>query len=163
MARSIEIFMPPNVLKAKLGSNGGGLDYAAIKRAEEAVETIKVQFPDWIAEDIELLSYACKAYLDGNHQALGRLYRAGHDLKGQAATFEYPLIARIAASLCRLLDAPDISPRILRRLTEAHVEAIKVAFKNQIKTESNVTALQLAEELEAQVCLAVERAAAAAQ
>ena len=31
----IEIFMPPNILKAKAGGRHGGLDMGAIKRAEQ--------------------------------------------------------------------------------------------------------------------------------
>ena len=41
MAREqpIELFMPPNMLKAKVGGGGfSGLDMAAIKRAEAAME-----------------------------------------------------------------------------------------------------------------------------
>ena len=32
------------------------------------------------------------------------LLRAAHDIKGQAPTFNYPLIARVAGSLSRLID-----------------------------------------------------------
>src|ERR1700733_1085098 len=57
MARQlpIEIFMPPNILKAKVGSAIGGIDMAAIKRAEAAVETLKVEFQDWLASDVGAL------------------------------------------------------------------------------------------------------------
>ena len=48
----IELFMPPNMLKAKAGSGPGGLDMAAVKRAEQAMETLKSEFADWLADDV---------------------------------------------------------------------------------------------------------------
>jgi hypothetical protein len=51
MARKqpIELFMPPNMLKAKVGGGKGGLDLAAMERAEAAMEELKSEFSDWIA------------------------------------------------------------------------------------------------------------------
>ena len=97
----IEIFMPPNMLKAKVGG-GAGLDMAAIKRAEQAMESLKTEFSTWIEDDVARLVECRDAYaVKKNAEARGDLYRAGHDLKGQALTFEYPLVARVASSGCQ--------------------------------------------------------------
>ena len=60
MARQqpIELFMPPNMLKAKVGGGFSGMDMAAIKRAEAAMEGIKGQFAGWAADDVEKLILA---------------------------------------------------------------------------------------------------------
>ncbi|MEI9993428.1 MAG: Hpt domain-containing protein [Rhizomicrobium sp.] len=154
MARQlpIEIFMPPNILKAKVGSAAGGIDMAAIKRAEAAVETLKVEFDDWLAEDVARLG-ACRDRFAAAPDGTARedLFRAAHDLKGQAETFEYPMIARIAASLSNLLDAADRTPVAPLQLVDAHVDAIRVVFRDKIKTSSDRVAMVLAVELEARV------------
>ena len=49
-----------------------------------------------------------------------RLYRAGHDLRGQALTFEFPLVARVATSLCKMLDGHEGAAAVA--LIDAHVE-----------------------------------------
>jgi chemotaxis protein histidine kinase CheA len=158
----IELFMPPNILKAKLGGDSHSIDFAAIKRAEAAIEEIKAEFPDWIAEDIALLTASCGKFLsEGDGNAVGRLFRASHDLKGQAATFEYPLVARIAASLCQLIETTEKPEAINGALALAHVEAIRVIFREKIKSMSDRTALELTEELERKVHAATERNAAA--
>ena len=54
----IELFMPPNMLKAKVGGGLGGVDMAAMKRAEAAMETLKSEFADWIADDVKTLMAA---------------------------------------------------------------------------------------------------------
>nr|MBA2589414.1 Hpt domain-containing protein [Alphaproteobacteria bacterium] len=72
----IELFMPPNMLKAKVGGGMGGIDMAAMKRAESAMDTLKSQFGDWIADDVRALIDARAAYAR-NHdgEARGTLLR----------------------------------------------------------------------------------------
>jgi len=57
MARQqpIELFMPPNMLKAKAGGGLGGVDMAALKRAEAAMETLQADFGDMVADDVKTL------------------------------------------------------------------------------------------------------------
>jgi len=155
----IEVFMPPNILKTKVGGTIAGLDMAAIKRAEAAMETLKVEFTDWIAKDIARLGEVRDAFAAAKAQGTGDdLFRASHDLKGQAATFEYPLIARVASSLCKLFDELKSHDAIPHAIVDAHVDAIRVIFREKIKDISNHTALALVEALEARVREAVERA-----
>src|ERR1700681_286211 len=100
----IEIFMPPNILKAKAGSAEGGIDMAAVQRAEAALETLKVQFDDWVGTDVARLGDCRDLYASHpDRAAREELFRAAHDLNGQAATFDYPMISRISSSLTRLL------------------------------------------------------------
>src|ERR1700755_3362168 len=103
MAREqpIELFMPPNILKAKVG--GGtvtGLDTAAMKRAEAAMDAIKSEFAAWAASDVEKLMAARTRFAKTpDAPSRAALLRAAHDMKGQAATFNYPMIARVSGSL----------------------------------------------------------------
>jgi chemotaxis protein histidine kinase CheA len=158
----IELFMPPNMLKAKVGGMGG-LDMAAIQRAEAAMETLKTEFADWVGDDVTRL-VRCRDRFARTPDAQTRddLFRAGHDIKGQAATFEYPLVARIASSLCKLIDALKSPEALPVHLVDAHVNAIRIIFRDKIKDRSNRMAIELAEELEARVVEATEIASAAA-
>ncbi|HXC57297.1 MAG TPA: Hpt domain-containing protein [Rhizomicrobium sp.] len=154
MARQlpIEIFMPPNMLKAKVGSAIGGIDMAAIKRAEAAMETLKVEFHDWLAEDVAKLGTSRDAFAAAPTTASREdLFRAAHDLKGQADTFEYPMIARMAASLTRLIDATSAAAVLPLGLVDAHVAAIRVVFRDKIKTTTDKMATVLVDELDARV------------
>jgi chemotaxis protein histidine kinase CheA len=148
----IELFMPPNMLKAKVGGSIGGLDVAAIKRAEAAMETLKAEFTDWISDDVNRLSRSRDRFAKlRDAETRDDLFRAAHDIKGQAATFEFPLVARIASSLCKLIDAtqaPDALPLVL---VDAHVTTIRIIFRDKIKDASNRMAVELVEELEARV------------
>lgn len=156
--QSIEIFMPPNILKAKMGGSGRGMDTAALRRAEAAMDALKGEFADWIAKDVTELVAARDAYAkNANADSRDKLYLRSQDLKGQAKTFEFPLVARIASSLCKLLDGHNAALTVA--LVDAHVNAIRVIVKQNIKSESDVTANTLAAELESRVDKALEKAA----
>lgn len=146
----IELFMPPNILKAKMGGGIGGIDMAAIKRAEAAIETLKTEFTDWITKDVANLAACRDAYAaKPGQETCGDLYRASHDLRGQALTFEFPLVARVASTLCRLLDTENVTPPL--NLIDAHVNAIRVIVKQNMKEEVDKTSAILIKELDTRV------------
>jgi len=145
----IEIFTPPNMLKAKVGGSGVGLDMAALKRAEAAVETLKVEFEGWMNTDVDNLVAARETYAESQNEAsLDALYRASHDIKGQAITFEHPVVARMASSLCRLIDGNKNAPLLI---IDAHINAIRVLVKQNVKDAADPTTSAVAKELEARV------------
>jgi chemotaxis protein histidine kinase CheA len=158
----IELFMPPNMLKAKVGGTIAGIDTAAIMRAEKAMDTLKSEFGDWFTSDVDRLN-ACRNAFDENKTAKTRddLFRAGHDIKGQAATFGFPLVARIATSLCKLIEAMPSPEALPVLLVDAHVTAIRIIFRDKINDTTNRMALELINELEARVNETTEAAAAA--
>ncbi len=155
----IEIFMPPNVLKAKVGSAGGDIDTAALLRAEAAMEVLKLKFSDWVAADVQRLGECRDRFASQPDQAArDELFRAAHDLKGQATTFEYPMISRIAASMTRLLDRLKPAETAPLGLIDAHVAAIRVIFRDKIRTASDRMSVVVADELEARVDEALDEA-----
>jgi chemotaxis protein histidine kinase CheA len=147
----VEVFMPPNVLKAKVG-NFTGVDMAAIKRAETAMDQLKGNFAEWAKDDVRRLAEAREGYAQKPDAASrAALLRAAHDMKGQAATFDFPLIARVAGSLANLIhDLPEGKDLSLT-LVDAHVGAIQVIHRENIRDMSNPVAVTLAKELEARV------------
>lgn len=147
----IEIFMPPNVLKAKVGGSAAAIDWAAINRAEAAVAALKNDFQAWIGDDVEKLAAARDTFaMEQTQEARDALFRCSHDLKGQGSTFGFPFVARVAASLCRLLEGAKVNA-IPAGLLDAHVDAIRVCMRDQIKGDSDVVATALAKELENRV------------
>ena len=150
----IEIFTPPNLLKAKVGGSLVGLDMGAVMRAEKAFEQLQSEFTDWINDDLERLVKSRTAFASApSPETQDAFYRASHDMRGQALTFGFPLAARIASSLCKLLEAG--SARGMVPLIDAHVHAIRVIIRDKLKANANEVAEQLAKELEAQVSAAI--------
>ena len=68
------------------------------------------------------------------------LLRAAHDMKGQAATFDFPLIARVAGSLANLINDLPEGKNLPLALVDAHVDAVQVIHKQKINDTSNAVA-----------------------
>src|SRR6266702_3423137 len=154
MARKqpIELFMPPNMMKAKAGGGKGGMDLAATHRAEAAMEELQSEFGDWIADDVKTLTLARARYAaTPDAGARAALLRAAHDIKGQAPTFNFPLIARVAASLSRMIGELPPQHPIPLNLIDAHVTAIQVIYKKGMHDTDDRTAQALCAELDARV------------
>ena len=152
MSNPAQVIRPPNALKAKVGG-GFGIDASAIARAEEALKAMSGQFGQWLQDEIDKLDAAqadirAKGFTPETAEAL---YFRAHDLKGLGATYQYPLVTRMAGSLCKLLDDSTRRMDVPPVLLDAHVDAIKAVVRDEIKTDEHPTGRILAEALEAQV------------
>lgn len=152
MSNPAQVIRPPNALKAKVGGNFG-IDANAIARAEEALKAMSTQFGQWLQDEIDKLDKAqadirAKGYSAETAEAL--YYRA-HDLKGLGATYQYPLVTRMAASLCKMLDDPAKRMAAPVMILDAHVDAIRAVVRDGIQTDDHPTGRVLAQALEARV------------
>lgn len=144
------MIQPPNTLKLKVGGGRfGGIDAAAVARAEEALKSLSAQFGQWLNDELAKLDSAradirAVGYTEQTAEAL---YMRAHDLKGLGTTYEYPLVTRMAASLCKLIEAP-VRMRAPLFLIDAHIDAIKAAVRDGIQTDEHPTGGAVAEELE---------------
>ena len=148
----------PNAPRLKLGGLGrlGALDPSAIAKAEAALKNLSGNFAQWLRDEVAKLDAArqtvrAEGMTPENMQAL---YMRAHDLKGLGTTYGYPLITRIAASLCVLTGDAGKRMSAPLALVEAHIDAVQAAVRDDMKTEEHPVAARLAETLEAQVAAA---------
>lgn len=151
--KPIEIINPPNMLKVKVGGKLPSADKMMIQRAENALNNLKCEFNDWLAEEVDKLEATMvEVRTHGLKGPLGEMmFTAAHDLRGLGTTYEFPIISRMAGSLSRLLDTEDNRARAPMSLIEAHVGAIRAAIAQNIRDESDPIGRQLAEELDTMV------------
>jgi hypothetical protein len=152
MRNPAQITPPTNSLRLKVGG-GFGINADAIAKAEEALKAMSAQFGQWLNDEIVKLD---KAQVDIREQGYTpataeALYFRAHDLKGLGTTYEYPLVTRIAGSLCKMLDDADRRMTAPIAILDAHIDAIRAVVRDQIKTDEHPTGRALAETLEARV------------
>lgn len=152
MSNSAQVIRPPNTLRMKVGG-GFGINADAIAKAEEALKAMSAQFSQWLNDEVAKLDQAQADIRDQGYtpQTAEALYFRAHDLKGLGTTYEYPLVTRIAGSLCRLLDDADTRMNAPVVVLDAHIDAIRAVVRDQIKTDDHPTGRVLAETLEAKV------------
>jgi HPt (histidine-containing phosphotransfer) domain-containing protein len=131
-----EVIVPPNRLqKAVAIARPAGFD--PIARAEEALGNLAGEFSVWMDRECEELDEARrKVKATGfTEETRDTLFRAAHDIKGEAATFGFPLVAPPADSLCRLIEhTPDLA-RIPLELVDQHVEAIRAIVRESARRD----------------------------
>ncbi|WP_226633701.1 Hpt domain-containing protein [Brevundimonas poindexterae] len=153
MSGPAQVIRPPNTLRLKVGGGFGGIDAAAIAKAEEALQAMSAQFSQWLQDEIVKLEAAQTAIREQGYtpETAEGLYFRAHDLKGLGTTYQYPLVTRLAGSLCKLMDAPEKRMSAPVVLIDAHIDAIRAAVRDKIQTDDHPVGQMLAETLEARV------------
>jgi hypothetical protein len=146
-----QVIQTPNTLQAKVGGGRFSLDADAVARAEAALKSLSGQFAQWMQDELDKLE-AARAEVRAKGltgETAESLYMRAHDLKGLGATYEFPLVTRIAASLCKLIDNPETRVNAPLPLLDGHIDAIKAAVRDGIRTDDHPVGKVLVEELEA--------------
>ena len=155
MSQQNPVIQPPS-LRLKVGGRFGAIDPSAIAKAEAALKSLSGNFAQWLSEEVIKLDAARQLVRDDGVTAetMETLYLRAHDLKGLGTTYEFPLITRIGASLCRLIDDKDKRLTVSMALVDAHIDGIKAAVRDDIKTDEHPVGRVLIEELERKVAAA---------
>ncbi len=120
-----------------------------VGRAEQALAGLSGEFKDWMATEVDRLSAAYEAIRNGGFtkERRGELFRAAHDIKGDAATFGYPAAAGIAESLCRVIEhAPDLE-KVPAELLTHHINAILAIVQENTKLDTISVSAELSRRL----------------
>lgn len=146
-----EVIVPENKLRKAIIAKGreGDTDDDAVARAEEALADLSGEFGAWMDTECERLDKARQAVsADGFTKATKEaLFRASHDIKGQAATFGYPAVASAANSLCRLIEFTPEDTGIPIKLVDQHVDAVRAIYREYARSDAEDLAKQLTKRL----------------
>ena len=120
-----------------------------VARAEKALAGLSGEFKNWMGIEADRLSAAHATILRNGFTKFAReeLFRAAHDIKGDAATFGYPSAGAAAESLCRIIEhAPDLE-RVPPDLIAHHINAIQAIVRERTKLDTVSTASELSRKL----------------
>lgn len=137
--------------------DAGGVDEMSIAAADAAMKDLSGDFQNWMGDEVNRLIAAYENFRDAasDERDVGPLFRASHDIRGQAAVFGYPIAAEIAGSLSKLLDKiePDYLPI---QLIAHHVDSVKAIYRNNIRDYANPVATQIIHNLRKAIDRVVE-------
>jgi len=120
-----------------------------VARAEKALASLSGEFKTWMLTEADRLSAAhAAAQKSGfSREACDELFRAAHDIKGDAATFGFPSAAAAAESLCRIIEhAPNLS-QVPGELIAHHINAIQAMVHGHTRLDSSIVAAELSRRL----------------
>ena len=143
-----EVITPPHQLRKAVASAAPG-DDDSIARAEAALAGLSSEFTNWMQSECERLETARRDVkrLGFTEKAHDALFRAAHDIKGEAATFGFAEVAGTAESLCRLLEHTPELPKIPVTLVDQHVDAVRAIIREHARPDVADVAAALARRL----------------
>jgi HPt (histidine-containing phosphotransfer) domain-containing protein len=143
------VITQPNPLRKVLRRVGEKDLDDPVARAEKALAGLSGEFKDWMVVETDRLAAAHAAILKSGFTESAReeLFRAAHDIKGDAATFGYPSAGAVADSLCRIIEhAPDLDD-VPSNLIAHHINAIEAIVRERTKLDTVSTASELSRQL----------------
>jgi HPt (histidine-containing phosphotransfer) domain-containing protein len=133
-----EIITPPHELrKAASTVSSNAFAEQAVARAEKAMADLSGEFAGWMDEECKRIDAARQSIKASGFSKATReaLFHAAHDIKGEAATFGFPLAVAPAESLCRLIEHTPDMQRIPLKLVEQHVDAIRALVRETARPD----------------------------
>src|SRR5262249_33312559 len=120
-----------------------------VARAEQALAGLSGEFKDWMLIEADRLSAAHAAILKNGfgEEANGELFRAAHDIKGDAATFGFPAAAATAESLCPLIERAAHLEQVPTELIAHHLHAIQAIVRDHARLDTLTVAGELSRRL----------------
>ena len=143
------VITQPNPLRKVLRRVGDNDHDDPVARAEKALAGLSGEFKNWMIAETDRLSAAHAAILRDGFTNFTReeLFRAAHDIKGDAATFGYPSAGAAAESLCRIIEhAPDLD-EVPSNLIAHHINAIQAIVRERTKLDTVSMASELSRQL----------------
>ena len=144
-----QVITQPNPLRKVLRRVSDEDPDDPIGRAEKALAGLSGEFRNWMVIESDRLTATHAAVLAHGFTDATRdeLFRAAHDVKGDAATFGFPSAGAAAESLCRIIEhAPDLS-RVPAELIAYHINAIQAIVAERTKLDTISMASELSRRL----------------
>ena len=147
-----EVITPENKLR-RVVSNKPSIpgEVHPVERAEKALAELSTEFTIWMDVECERLDAARRGVAANGLTATDKdsLFHAAHDIKGEAATFGFPLLAPVADSLCRLIEYTPDATRIPIMLVDQHVDAVRAIHREYSRSDAKALASTLVKRLRA--------------
>jgi HPt (histidine-containing phosphotransfer) domain-containing protein len=144
-----EVITPPHALRKVVSQVPADEHDDPVARAEAALGQLSSEFSGWMQSECERLEATRRdAKNQGfNEKTHDALFRAAHDIKGEAATFGYPELAGVAESLCRLVEHTPQIQLIPMKLVDQHVDAVRAIIREHARPDLAGVAAALTQRL----------------
>jgi chemotaxis protein histidine kinase CheA len=145
-----QIVTPPNLLRQKV-SGSGPISEEMLSRADQALEQLSGQFTNLMAGEIAKLNDLHRQGVDdpGRRLQLAReIFQVAHDLRGQAGTFDYPLISRVGTSLCHFTDGMEECDERGLEVIRIHINAMQAVLASALQGDGGAVGQEIATGLE---------------
>ncbi len=156
----VRFYRIKNRLKEKtagLGSTAGleiDFDEDLLSEAEEALNEMAEEYPDWVMSIIDELFEVHRRCVDdevNRKSYFERINSIAHDMKGQGGTFGYQLITDFAEGLYNFTAKGSGVSDSHVEIIKAHIDAMRVVIRDRIEGDGGEIGKELKKGLELSV------------
>jgi len=122
-----------------------------LDRAETALGQMADQFDALMAAEIGKLQALHETGLDDPSRRTElpkEIFEVAHDLRGQAGTFDYPLISRVGTSLCHFTDGLESCDERALEVIGLHIDAMQAVIAGSLRGDGGAVGQEIASGLE---------------
>lgn len=136
-----QIFVPPNLLRAKVGNKPGPNIDQMVASAKAALDEMKDDFEVWIRDDLKALKESVAAlHRAADPIALERIKTLAHEIKGQGSTYGYPLLTAAGDLLHLFIDKDATVAAQNLGIIDAHVDFMALVLNQEIRDQGDAMA-----------------------
>ena len=154
------LIKPPNMLRLKIPRTGGPSMEQMAADAAAALREIKDKYEAVVQADLRKIDDAISRAIKTpttTGDALKEIFGICHDIKGQAATLDYPLLTAIARSLCRFISTSESAASKGIDVVHVHSKAMAIVVGQKIRGDGGDNGKQLLDSLDSAVKKALAR------
>jgi len=119
--------------------------------ADAIVDRLSIEFPAYASRDLQRLERAAELMAGYGRAAdpyYGEIARIAHDILGQAAVFGYPLLSRLAGTLCMAMRTLEPQDGAILTIIDSHIAGMRALLDHGITGKKDRSALMIAAALE---------------
>lgn len=129
------VFKVPNTLKAKIGNAPGPDLDQIVAEAEKALDGMREQSRGWLQDYFDAFSAAMEDFQAGKvpgSEAIERIRKTAHEIKGQGTTFGYPLLTAVGHRLQTWIERDPQAAARHPEVAAAHIDFMRLVFNGGI-------------------------------
>ena len=146
-----QVIKVPNMLRAKIGNRPGMNLDTIVEQAEAALGEMQDQYETWIRDYLTTINEglaAARAVTPPDPDAIARIRKTSHEIKGQGETFGYPLLTRAGHMLHGFIDRDEAVAARHLDLIAAHIDFMNLVVQDGVRGEGGPKEDQLLGALE---------------
>lgn len=149
----VRLYRFQNRLKDKcagLGVSAATLDPKAMAEAEEALNKMSEDYPDWVSALLVKMQEQhgrCVDTPEDRKDLFEAINHIAHDMKGQGGTFGYPLITAFSDSLYGFTTMKTGIEDNHVELVKAHIDAMRAVIRGRVSGDGGEVGEQLTQVL----------------
>jgi len=151
---TVRLYRFQNRLKercAGLSSGDASISPEAIAAAENMLDKMAEDYPDWVSNLLLTLQEKhgrCVDTPEDRKELFEEINSIAHDMKGQGGTFGYPLMTHFADSLYSITDGRGDYNDNQIELVKSHLDAMRAVIKSRLKGDGGEIGKELTDTLD---------------